>query len=224
MFVLRKASSAKGGQLMTNSEIVGERLYELRKKHGLSQEAFAERLGVSRQAVSKWECGESIPDTDNLISISKMYNVSLDELVGNTVTQTEAELFKECDNVEELTPEYTDEKKDGAQENGTRKKKKVLFRIAYELPYPVLMALCFLLCGFLWGAWDVAWILFVTIPVYYSVVDCIRTKSLCPFAYPIFITAIYLFIGMRWGEWHPYWVIYITIPIFYAIADAVDRK
>ncbi len=58
------------------------RLYELRKQHGYSQDELAELLDVSRQAVSKWERSESSPDTDNLIALAKLYNVSLDELLG----------------------------------------------------------------------------------------------------------------------------------------------
>ena len=57
------------------------RLMQYRKKAGLSQEELANKLGVSRQAVSKWECAESSPDTDNLIELSKIYGVSLDELI-----------------------------------------------------------------------------------------------------------------------------------------------
>lgn len=58
------------------------RLYELRKQHGYSQDELADMLGVSRQAVSKWERSESSPDTDNLIALAKLYDVSLDELLG----------------------------------------------------------------------------------------------------------------------------------------------
>ena len=57
------------------------RLVEYRKKHNLSQEEVAEKIGVSRQAVSKWERVEASPDTDNLIALAQLYNVSLDELV-----------------------------------------------------------------------------------------------------------------------------------------------
>ncbi len=57
------------------------RLVEYRKKHNLSQEEVAEKIGVSRQAVSKWERVEASPDTDNLIALAHLYNVSLDELV-----------------------------------------------------------------------------------------------------------------------------------------------
>lgn len=57
------------------------RLAELRKKNGLSQEELADKLGLSRQAVSKWERAESSPDTDNLILLAKIYGVSLDDLL-----------------------------------------------------------------------------------------------------------------------------------------------
>ena len=57
------------------------RLFQYRKKHNLSQEELAEKIGVSRQAVSKWERAEASPDTDNLIILAKIYGVTLDELL-----------------------------------------------------------------------------------------------------------------------------------------------
>ena len=60
---------------------IAQRLAELRRKKGYSQEALANALGLSRQAVSKWERAESSPDTENLIAIAKLYGVSLDELI-----------------------------------------------------------------------------------------------------------------------------------------------
>ncbi|HIW76496.1 MULTISPECIES: helix-turn-helix domain-containing protein [Gordonibacter] len=60
---------------------IAERLAARRRQAGLSQEALAAQLGVSRQAVSKWERSESSPDTDNLIALAQLYGVSLDELL-----------------------------------------------------------------------------------------------------------------------------------------------
>lgn len=57
------------------------RLYQLRKQKGLSQEELANRLNVSRQTVSKWEVGDSTPDMEKLIAISDLFDVSLDKLV-----------------------------------------------------------------------------------------------------------------------------------------------
>ena len=61
---------------------IANRLVELRKKSGLSQEELASKLGLSRQAVSKWERAEASPDTDNLIVLAQIYHVSLDDLLS----------------------------------------------------------------------------------------------------------------------------------------------
>jgi len=61
----------------------GEKLYALRKKNGLSQQAVAEALQVSRQAVSRWELGTSVPTMENLAALSSLYAVPVDELIGN---------------------------------------------------------------------------------------------------------------------------------------------
>ena len=58
-----------------------EKLIMLRKQHNLSQEQVAEKLGVARQTISKWELGETTPEMDKLIVISKLYNITLDELM-----------------------------------------------------------------------------------------------------------------------------------------------
>ena len=60
----------------------GQKIQTLRKRQGMTQEQLAQRLGVSRQAVSRWEVGASAPGMDNLLALSKLYGVSLDELVG----------------------------------------------------------------------------------------------------------------------------------------------
>ena len=59
------------GEKMTFSE----KLYALRTQYGYSQELLAERLGVSRQAISKWELGTAMPDTDKVIAISETFDV-----------------------------------------------------------------------------------------------------------------------------------------------------
>lgn len=59
-----------------------EKLADLRKKKGLSQAELAEAINVSRQAISRWEVGTAIPSADNLMWLSKFYEVSMDELMG----------------------------------------------------------------------------------------------------------------------------------------------
>ena len=59
----------------------GEKLYQLRKAQGLSQEALAEKLHTSRQAISKWENDNGYPETEKIILISRLFQISLDDLL-----------------------------------------------------------------------------------------------------------------------------------------------
>lgn len=58
-----------------------EKLKTIRKQLGMSQEQLADKLGVSRQAITKWETNIGIPDIENLIAISKLFNMTIDELL-----------------------------------------------------------------------------------------------------------------------------------------------
>ena len=60
---------------------IAERLQELRKKAGYSQEQVAEQLGLSRQAVSKWESGQGKPEIDNIVKLMELYGVSADYIL-----------------------------------------------------------------------------------------------------------------------------------------------
>lgn len=61
--------------------MLSEKLYKLRKNSGLSQEQLAEQLNVSRQAISKWESGTAVPESEKLITISNYFGVSVDYLL-----------------------------------------------------------------------------------------------------------------------------------------------
>lgn len=83
---------------------IAQRLVDRRKAAGFSQEALAAQLGVSRQAVSKWERSESSPDTDNLIALAALYGVSLDELLyGETAGDGGTEASDETEETENST-------------------------------------------------------------------------------------------------------------------------
>lgn len=60
---------------------IAERLQELRKKAGYSQEQVAEMLGLSRQAISKWESGQGKPEIDNIVKLTEIYHVSADYIL-----------------------------------------------------------------------------------------------------------------------------------------------
>ena len=78
---------------------IGNKIMNLRKKNGLSQEELAEKVGVARQTISKWELGETSPDLRQSKELSKIFNVSLDELTDNDIRNV---LVEKTSNTEKL--------------------------------------------------------------------------------------------------------------------------
>ena len=97
---------------------LGNSLYNSRKKKGLSQEEVAEKLGVSRQTISKWETEETVPDIYQTKKLAKIYGLSLDKLIDADLDQKE---------IEEVI-KNTDEKKEA----------KINWTNAWSKKYPVL--------------------------------------------------------------------------------------
>ena len=97
---------------------LGNSLYNSRKKKGLSQEEVAEKLGVSRQTISKWETEETVPDIYQAKKLAKIYGLSLDELIDADLDQKK---------IEEVI-KNTDEKKEA----------KINWTNAWSKKYPVL--------------------------------------------------------------------------------------
>lgn len=90
-----------------------ENLKKLRKEKNISQEQLAEKLNISRQAISKWESGKAYPDIDNLILLRDIFNVSLDELMVNEKADKEKSINQEeyvsSDNKDSYDEEDEDE-------------------------------------------------------------------------------------------------------------------
>ncbi|NLN25806.1 MAG: helix-turn-helix transcriptional regulator [Bacteroidetes bacterium] len=82
----------------------GENLQMIRKRNQLSQEGLAEMLGVSRQAVSKWELGEGYPEVDKLMLLSKKLNISLDSLLVGENSTAISENVKTSDTIRIFSP------------------------------------------------------------------------------------------------------------------------
>lgn len=75
----------------------GEKITAIRKENNLTQEQFAELMGVSRQSVSKWELGVTFPDTEKLIKISKMFSCSIDYLLKEEIENKDTNQLQESD-------------------------------------------------------------------------------------------------------------------------------
>ncbi|MEE1032615.1 MAG: helix-turn-helix domain-containing protein [Ruminococcus sp.] len=122
------------------------RLYELRKQKGLSQEELAGRIHVSRQTVSKWELGDSTPDLEKLVALGDLFEISLDEMVLGKKAESEQIPVEKTETFLEQV-----EEKVLTQENKARAKKvlKILGIVAgIFLSIDVIsMILYFLLVG-----------------------------------------------------------------------------
>ena len=100
---------------------LANRLLQYRKNSGLSQEELAEKLNISRQSVSKWERAEASPDTDNLIELAKIYNVTLDELlnVNKEINKESKETKNKKVEVDEEVEFFENDKGETVQINGS---------------------------------------------------------------------------------------------------------
>lgn len=179
---------------------LSEKLLSLRKEKGLSQEELAEKLEISRQSISKWERGESSPDTNNLIKLAKIYDVSLDELINN----------KEDNDDGFVEPVY---------------KNEVFYIVRNILLFLFILGILitYLVMGIVNNAWHPNWILFLFIPVFTSIFDCIEHNKFQSFNITLLIVAIYLIMGLEFSLWHPGWIIFFAIFIYYFIAEVIDR-
>lgn len=107
---------------------LGNSLFHARKKCGLSQEEVAEKIGVSRQTISKWETDETLPDIRQSKKLAMLYNVTLDELIDFDIE------VKEIQEIIEKTSEETEEKINWT--NAWGKKYPILLKYQAEVNIP----------------------------------------------------------------------------------------
>ena len=102
---------------------ISEKILKLRKEKGLSQEAFAEKLGVSRQSVSKWESSGALPDIDKIIAMSELFGVSTDYLLKDELPESEEAPVPENEEITETVEvEPAETPVENVQESGQKNK------------------------------------------------------------------------------------------------------
>lgn len=212
---------------------LGLKLQEIRKQNKLSQEALAEKLGVSRQAISKWERGESAPDTENLIALSRIYGVSIDELLGNGTSVPTEDLYEEP--VTEIKPEYnvpkTEEKLSFKERRAIEKAKPVLYpklkSVLLKVPVWLFVPILYMVFGMLFKLWHPLWLIFFFIPFYYQICHAVCAKNRRSFfrRLPIIPTVVvaFLCLGFFAGLWKYGWLLFLIIPIYYWAANNVKK-
>ena len=229
---------------------IADRLIQLRKKHGYSQEELADKLGLSRQAVSKWERAEASPDTDNLICLAKLYNVSLDELLSTDqdVDQIVEEQVKK-DDKESKGDKITLEDDDGAKtvitpgkiecynKDGKCVKTKKPFEETDKFIKVVdiidctltgLMIILYVLLGVFLGMWSNGWVFFFIPDFLCSILRAIRKKDATKVNVVFLAIFTFFFVcmvvpGMSANLWHPLWTVFLIIPVYYIITGSINK-
>ena len=186
---------------------IANRLAKLRKEKGYSQEELAEKLGLSRQAVSKWERAESSPDTDNLICLARLYNVSLDELLKTdddveTIKYNVKEQQENKKKTIKVSPTgiYV-EKEDAVVSLSARgiyvKKQEDKEITLGEKPFEQLSEQ----------------------EKKFRIV-----KSKIDGAYALLVVVAYIILGAIYDWWHPGWLLFLSIPLVSTFMEAIYNK
>ncbi len=199
---------------------IANRLVELRKANGYSQEALAAKLGISRQAISKWERAEASPDTDNLMALAELYGTTLDALVNTENDRyimgdaPDANAANEPAAAAPAKPPKTELQKQG---------EKML-----KFPFPLLVVIVFVALGFALRIWHPAWLLFMLIPIYYHFAAAllIRKKKARLLAMPVpeVLVTVYMLFGFFAHMWGTMWVLLLLIPLYYWIVACFYKE
>ena len=205
---------------------IANRLVALRKERGLSQEDLANQIGVSRQAISKWERAEASPDIDNLVLLARLYQVSLDELLsvhpegtptsgdgewsGTPPAPNPAQAQWAPVPVEEAAEESIAPIPVEEGQSTTPEVEHINATLITTQSPPSQESDDDTSSPFdQWGGRA-----YSTRPA----------PSLAKFPYPILCVFIYLALGFLMNFWHPGWMIFLTIPIYYALVSGTAAR
>ena len=223
---------------------IADRLIKLRKKHGLSQEELADKLGLSRQAVSKWERAEASPDTDNLICLAKLYGVSLDELLSTdedveTIVKEQVKEEPHKGNTIQLEDDdgskviidnnhITCIDKDGKV---CKRKEKPKFLFVLDVIDGCLSALAiitYILLGAFANMWANGWVFFFVPEIICSIIRAIYKKNANNVNAAFIALFAFFFVcmvvpGMSANLWHPMWTVFLFIPVYHIIFGGINK-
>ena len=230
---------------------IADRLIQLRKKHGLSQEELADKLGLSRQAVSKWERAEASPDTDNLICLAKLYGVSLDELLStdDDVDTIVKEQVKKEDSINAAGDSVVLTDKDGSKviindkhvccydADGSEveihhpfqdKFSKVVALVDCCLTSLMIVLYILLALFTKTFSWANGWVFFFVPDFVCSILRAVHKRN--PNKVNITFLALFTFFfvcmvvpGVDAHLWHPMWCVFLLIPVYHSIFGTINK-
>ena len=182
---------------------IANRLVNLRKEKGFSQDQLAEKIGVSRQAVSKWERSEASPDTDNLIMLARLYEVSLDELLR---TEDEIPQPEETEQYEEQPPQAEPEENEDLPEPPTEEQpQETPAENAEEVPAEQTNSIGETIAKRASKMTDILWLKLLIV------------VAAIPIAF---------FTSLRYGNFEPKWflIVVFAVVMSFSIIDAVHSR
>lgn len=243
---------------------IAQRLAELRRERGFSQEGLAEQLGLSRQAVSKWERAESAPDMGNLIALADLYEVTLDELLRVSPEVADDVRFESQERAESVEAEAAAAAEAALAAAARAEAAAATAAEAPDVPKVVVEVSAPAApgrgaphgfapstygapghrppsAGYGPGASSHGSPASPQSPGSYPSGSCppgsIPPASSVPiappppprpkdplqsFPYPLLCAVIFLLAGFCFGWWHPGWVIFLTIPFYYWVVNTLE--
>lgn len=193
--------------------MTANRLQQLRKANGYSQDVLAEKLGISRQAVSKWERAESSPSVDNLVDLARLYGITVDEMLNTdgdkVVIKTKTKTKKDVrGKLKSLLSKANDF---GIYPD--------IARQLFKFPFFMIVPILYIGLSWILDAWHPMWLIFLTLPIYYRFAIACKGASKKAFLLllpiPEILLIVFLALGFWLGIWQYAWLLFLVLPIYY---------
>lgn len=195
--------------------MTANRLQQLRKANGYSQDILAEKLGISRQAVSKWERAESSPSVDNLLDLARLYGITVDEMLN---TDGDKVVIKTQNNTKKDIKGKLKSLISKANDFGIYPE---LARSLAKFPFFLVVTVLYVVLCFVTKLWHPLWIMFLALPIYYQFALACKggNKKVFMLLLPIpeIIVTVFLILGFAFGIWKYAWILFLILPIYYWI-------
>lgn len=213
-----------------------DNLQYLRKRDKVTQEELADRLGVSRQSVSKWETGEAYPETEKILALCDNFGISMDQLMRGDVSDPSRK-GAGCGNGEEAASVGDDDKAVGAvgaaeSARGARLSRAGGIVNAAVIACTAIVYICLGACAGLWHPGWLAFIAAAALVFFFDKVFCTDGEGMRPLAARVLdglsammmalSTFVYLLVSILWGVWHPAWVVFIIGGVLMAAFGALS--
>lgn len=193
--------------------MTANRLQQLRKANGYSQDVLAEKLGISRQAVSKWERAESSPSVDNLLDLARLYGITVDEMLN---TNGDKVVIKTQNNTKKDIKGKLKSLISKANDFGIYPE---LARSLAKFPFFLVVTVLYVVLCFVTKLWHPLWIMFLALPIYYQFALACKggNKKVFMLLLPIpeIVVTLFLILGFAFGIWKYAWILFLLLPIYY---------